>query len=293
MFNDNELVYLRTLEKILTTGEERNDRTGVGTISLPTQTMSFDIGFSPMILTTKQMFLNQMINELLFMLSGKTDTRILEQKGNKWWQGNTRKSELLKHNLPFEEGDMGPIYGFQWRHYGAEYTGMESDYTNKGFDQIKDLIQQLRTNPWGRRHIITTWNPTANKSAPLPPCHGIVTQFYVSNKYELDCTMYQRSGDMFLGVPYNIAFYSTLTYMIAKVCSMKPRNLTLIIGDAHIYKNHIDQVKLQLSRQPFFNPMLSFNFEHDKIDEIDDFKLEHFKWSNYTYHPKIATEMAV
>lgn len=284
--NFQESQYLDLMRKILTEGEERDDRTGTGTISIFGERMVFDISESFPLLTTKKVFFDKIISELLFFISGKTDTKILESQNNNIWKGNTRKEFLEKKGLTWEEGDMGPGYSFQWRHYGDEYKGCNFEY--KGIDQLNNLIEGIKNDPFGRRHILCSWNVKDLDSMALPPCHCLV-QFYVSKDGKLDCQMYQRSADFFLGVPFNIASYSLLTYMIAHVCNLKPRKFIHIFGDTHIYKNHIEQVEKQLERQPYNFPTLSLN---DKIDNIFNFKSDDFTVNNYQCHPYIKAEMS-
>lgn len=205
------------------------------------------------------------------------------------------KEFLAKRGLKYEEGDYGPSYGFQWRHFGAKYDekSRDKDYTGKGVDQLTELIDQIKNNPYSRRHILTAWTTKSPqiKEMPLPPCHAWC-QFYVSKDKFLDCQLYQRSGDMFLGVPFNIASYSTLTYMIAYITGLKPGKLIHIIGDAHIYLNHQKQVKEQLSRTPMPFPKLEI-VKKDTIKTIDDFKLDNLMIEEYNCWPRIKAKMAI
>ena len=232
------------------------DRTNVGTKALFGVSMEFDISERIPLITTKKLSYDLVIKELLFFISGKTDTRILEKQGvNIWKKIPLRSAKEL--GLKYDEGDMGPGYGFQWRHFNEEYTSCDITYTG-GIDQLANLIEGLRTDPFSRRHIFTAWNPCQIAEMALPPCH-LLAQFNVSaDRRWLDCILYQRSGDMFLGVPFNIASYAMLTYMIAHVVGLKPRRLIHFLGDAHIYSNHGEQVKRQLSRTPKPFARLSF-----------------------------------
>ena len=187
-----------------------------------------------------------------------------------------------------EVGDLGPVYGFQWRHFGAKYIDMNTDYTNQGIDQLQDVIQKLKTNPNDRRIIMSAWNPMDIPNMALPPCHCFV-QFYVSNS-ELSCMLYQRSGDVGLGVPFNIASYSLLTYMIAHVCDLKLGEFVHTIGDAHVYSNHIDGLEEQLKRTP--KPFPTINIKR-KVTKIDDFKFDDFELIDYNPDPAIKLDMAV
>jgi len=284
--------YLEALRGIREMGEAKPDRTGVGTVSIFGVKMRFDISERIPILTTKKVKFENIIKELLFFISGKTDTRILEEQGVKIWKGNTSRKYLDEQGLEYEEGDMGPGYGFQWRHWNAEYDGADKDYTGQGTDQLANLIKGIRTDPHSRRHILTAWNPEQISEMALPPCH-MFAQFNVSGdrKY-LDCQLYQRSADMFLGVPYNIASYAMLTYMIAHLTGLKPRSFVHIIGDGHIYSNHGDQVSKQLSRTPRPFPKLTFRGA-TRIHEIDDFTFDSFIIEGYTSWPHISAPMAV
>jgi thymidylate synthase len=285
--------YLKALEDVKTFGEAKADRTGTGTRSLfGGVRMSFDIRDKIPILTTKKISFDHIIKELLFFISGKTDVSILSKDGVKIWDANTTKKKLLELELPWNESDMGPSYPHQWRHYGQDYIGCHEDYKGKGIDQLKMLIENIRTDPLSRRHILTAWNPTQICETPLPPCH-ILAQFNVSGDRKfLDCQVYQRSGDMFLGVPFNITSYAFLTYMIGHITNLKPRTLIHVIGDAHIYNNHGDQVKRQLSRTPRPFPTLSFR-EATRLHEIDDFTFNSFIIEGYNAWPPIAGDMAV
>lgn len=289
----DEVQYIEAVKFILDNGESKSDRTGVGTISVFGRTMlEFDISNHLPIITTKKTFYNGVIRELLFFISGKTDTKILEESKVKIWAGNTSKEYLKDHNLPYREGDMGPSYPHSWRHWGAEYEGCDKDYTGLGIDQLSQLINGIRTNPFSRRHILCNWHVGHVDQMVLPPCH-ILAQFNVSgDKRYLDCLMYQRSADMFLGVPFNITSYCILTYMIAHICGLKPRRFVLTIGDAHIYNNHINVAKRMIARTPKPFPTLTFR-SPAKLQEIDDFNFDSFIIQGYTSWPTLSAEMAV
>lgn len=288
----DEHQYLELLKEIKDHGEAKPDRTGTGVNQIFGAAMVFDLRDRLPILTTKRIFYDIIIKELLFFISGKTDTRILEEQGVKIWKANTSKAALTAAGLPYEEGDIGTNYPFQWRHWGAEYTGCDADYTGKGIDQLKILIDGIRSDPFSRRHILSAWNVSQLSQMSLLPCH-VMAQFNVSNDRRwLDCQLYQRSGDMFLGVPFNITSYALLTYMIAHVCGLRPRKLIHALGDAHIYNNHGDQVKRQILRTPRPFPKLSFR-EATRIHEIDDFTFNSFIIEGYNSWPAITGEMAV
>ena len=242
------------------------------------------------VITTKKIWLRGVIEELLFFISGKTDTKLLEEKGINIWKGNTSSQFLKDKGLNYREGDMGPGYSHQWRHWGAPYQGCDHDYSNQGIDQLDNLITGIKKDPFGRRHIISAWNVRDLDSMALPPCHCFV-QFYISScgKF-IDCMLYQRSADMFLGVPFNITSYCLLTYIIGYFTQKIPRNFIHTMGDAHIYTNHIDQVKEQLTREPYEFPTITIE---GNPKSLEDLTYKSFKITNYKCHPTIIAEMAV
>tara|TARA_B100000780_G_scaffold248513_1_gene193867 strand:- start:1164 stop:2753 length:1590 start_codon:yes stop_codon:yes gene_type:complete len=285
-----EYQYLDLIRSIMEDGDERMDRTGTGTRSKFGATMRYSLrdGIMPL-LTTKRTFWRGVAEELLWFVSGSTNAKELQDKGIKIWDGNGSREYLDSIGLTErEEMDLGPVYGFQWRHFGAEYGTMHDNYDGKGVDQVAKLIETIKTNPTDRRMIITAWNPAAFHLMALPPCH-MFAQFYVANG-ELSCQMYQRSADMGLGVPFNIASYSLLTYMIAEVCGLKTGDFVHVIGDAHVYMNHLEPLKEQLKREP--RPFPKFKFKR-KVTDIDDFKYEDFELTGYKPHKRIAMEMSV
>ena len=287
-----ENTYLDLLRTILEEGESKPDRTGTGTKSIFGVQMRFNISERLPIVTTKKIFYENILKELLFFVSGKTNTKILEEQGVNIWKGNTSQDFIDKRGLEYDEGDMGAMYGHQWRHWNAKYDGADADYSDQGIDQLSDLITNIRDNPHSRRHILTTWNPEQLDEMVIHPCHFAV-QFNVSgNRKYLDCQLYQRSADMFLGVPYNITSYCILTYMIAHLTGLKPRYFIHSIGDAHIYSNHETQVNKQLSRTPRPFPIMKLRRGH-KIHEIDDFDFENFVIEGYTSWPFISAKMAI
>jgi len=277
-----EYQYLDSLRYVLTHGQKVPDRTGTGTIScfgLPR--MAFDLRKGFPLITTKRMSFKVVKEEFQFMWSGKTDCKLLAAQGVHIWDGNTSAEFLTKSGLPWREGDMGPSYGFQWRHWGATYQGCDVDYNSSGIDQIEMLINGIRINPSSRRHIISGWNVADIPNMALPPCHCLF-QCYVGFENDkpvwLDGQLYQRSADMFLGVPYNIAFYSLMLHHVAKQTNLIPRMFYHTMGDSHIYNNHIQHVQIQLERIPFPFPTLS----------IDNYKVD-----NYKCHSAIKATMAV
>ncbi|XP_043545265.1 thymidylate synthase [Chiloscyllium plagiosum] len=221
--------------------------------------------------------------------NGSTNSKELSEKGIRIWDANGSRDFLDKHGFSNrEEGDLGPVYGFQWRHFGAEYKDMHADYSGQGVDQLQNVIDTIRNNPDDRRIIMCAWNPKDVPHMALPPCHALC-QFYVCNG-ELSCQLYQRSGDMGLGVPFNIASYSLLTYMIAHITGLKPGDFIHTLGDAHVYNNHIEALKIQLQREPRPFPKLKIL---RNVESINDFKAEDFKLEGYNPHPTIKMEMAV
>lgn len=295
MSNKQEQQYLDLCKRILAEGEERKDRTGTGTFSLfaPPQ-LRFDLsnGQFPL-LTTKKVYFKSILYELLWFISGSTNGKVLEKEGVHIWKGNGSREYLDSIGLTDREvDDLGPIYGFQWRHFGAEYENCHTDYTGKGFDQIANVIHTIKTDPYNRRILLSAWNPPAFKKMALPPCH-VFCQFYVSyktGKPRLNCQMYQRSCDMGLGVPFNIASYALLTYMIAMVCDMEPGEFIHVMGDSHIYKDHVKALEKQIEREPRPFPKLIIK---RKVTSIDDFKFEDFQVVDYHPYPAIKMKMSV
>ncbi len=285
--------YLDMLEKILKEGTKKEDRTGTGTISYFGYQMRFDLSKGFPLLTTKKVFLKGIIHELLWFISGSTNIKYLVDnnvkiwndwpyaayKKSKYYQNETMEEFInkIKNDDDFAKkfGNLGPVYGKQWRNFG-------------GVDQLSWLINEIKTNPTSRRLIISAWNAPEIKDMALPPCHCFM-QFYV-NDGKLSCQLYQRSADMFLGVPFNIASYSLFTMMIAQVCGLKPGVFVHTFGDAHIYLNHLDQVNLQLTRTPKDLPTMKINPE---VKSIFDFKYEDFKLEGYDPYPAIKGEVAV
>ncbi|KAK0649296.1 thymidylate synthase/dCMP hydroxymethylase domain-containing protein [Cercophora newfieldiana] len=315
--NVEEHQYLELVREILEEGELRRDRTGTGTLSIfAPRPLKFKLNRNgtPILplLTTKRVFTRAIIAELLWFIEGNTSSLALSEKGVKIWDGNGSREFLDNLGLTHREvGDLGPVYGFQWRHFGAEYIDCKTDYTNQGVDQLQRIIHTLRTNPYDRRLILSAWNPKDLPQMVLPPCH-MFAQFYVSYprsktepeqqgepngegenkpKGHLHCQLYQRSCDMGLGVPFNIASYALLTHMLAHVCDLVPGSLTHVMGDAHVYLNHVDALKTQLEREPRDFPKLEISRE--KNGSIDGWKAEDFVIKGYNPHKTIAMEMSV
>merc|ERR1719183_2227938 len=284
-----EYQYLDAIREIIDKGIASDDRTGVGTRSLFGKMMRFDLRTSFPLLTTKRVFWRGVFEELLWFVRGDTNAKHLSDKGVKIWDGNGSKEFLEKRGLGHrEEGDLGPVYGFQWRHFGAKYVDMHTDYTGQGVDQLAECIKKIKEDPTDRRILLSAWNPADLDQMALPPCH-MFCQFFVANG-ELSCLMYQRSCDMGLGVPFNIASYSLLTCMIAQVCGLRPGEFVHSMGNAHVYLNHIEPLKTQLERTPRPFPVLKVNPE---VTDIDAFTAADFEIGGYNPHAKIAMEMAV
>lgn len=285
-----EYQYLDLIRHIIDNGVDKADRTEVGTKSVFGTQSRYSLRNNVLpLLTTKRVFYKGVLEELLWFIKGSTNANELKEKGIKIWDGNSSREFLDKQGFfDREVGDLGPVYGFQWRHFGAKYIDMNTDYSNQGIDQLKEVIQKLKTNPNDRRIIMSAWNPMDIPNMALPPCHCFV-QFYVSNS-ELSCMLYQRSGDVGLGVPFNIASYSLLTYMIAHVCDLELGEFVHTIGDAHVYSNHIEGLEEQLKRTP--KPFPTINIKR-KVTKIDDFKFDDFELKDYNPDPAIKLDMAV
>lgn len=287
-----EYQYLQLL-KYVVDQEIRPDRTNVGTASIFGPRLSFDISNSLPLITTKFVSWKTVLKELLFFLKGQTDSKILEQQNVNIWKGNTSREFLDNRNLKdYIEGDMGPMYGWIWRHIGAKYTGCSSPYNEKGYDQLAALIKGLKEDPYSRRHLLTTYCPLYTDQGVLAPCHGIVVQFYIENNDTLSCQVYIRSNDMFLGQPYNIASYAMLTYIIAKMIDKNPCRLIISIGDCHIYTNHFQQTLTQIKRKPLPFPLFKVN-DTVKNKSFDELELEDFDVLGYISHPTIKAPLAI
>ena len=261
--------YLDLMQKVLDEGQEKSDRTGTGTLSIFGHQMKFDLSKGFPLVTTKKVHLKSIIHELIWFLQGSTNISYLKENGVSIWD-----------EWADENGDLGPVYGAQWRSW--------PDGNNGTIDQIENLINGINNNPDSRRHSVSAWNPALVDEMALPPCHSLF-QFYVANG-ELSCQLYQRSADIFLGVPFNIASYALLTHMIAQVCNLKAGKFVHTLGDAHLYINHLEQAKLQLSREVMGLPELKLN---SNVDSIFDFKFEDIDIINYESHPAISAPIAV
>ncbi|KAJ6638179.1 Thymidylate synthase [Pseudolycoriella hygida] len=286
----DELQYLNLIKHILGHGKKRGDRTGVGTISVFGGQMRFNLRNQTFpLLTTKKVFFRGIAEELLWFIKGCTDAKELQKKNVRIWDGNSTREFLDKNGFTDrEEGDLGPVYGFQWRHFGAKYKTCKDDYSGHGVDQLNDVIKRIKENPNDRRIIMSAWNPIDVPQMALPPCHCLV-QFYVADG-ELSCQLYQRSADMGLGVPFNIASYALLTHMIAHVTGLKAGDFVHTLGDAHVYLNHIEPLQEQIKREPKPFPVLNFK---RTVNSIEDFVYEDFEIKDYVSHPSIKMDMAI
>uniref|UniRef100_A0A2C9JUE5 Thymidylate synthase n=1 Tax=Biomphalaria glabrata TaxID=6526 RepID=A0A2C9JUE5_BIOGL len=285
----DEQQYLDAIKEIMERGNLRSNRTGIDTKSIFGMQMKYCIRNSFPLLTTKRVFWRGILEELLWFIRGSTNGHELAQKDVHIWDANGSREFLDGRGLhDREEGDLGPIYGFQWRHFGAEYSNMHASYDGQGVDQLKSVIEKIKNSPNERTIIICAWNAKDLPKMALPPCHCLV-QFYVANG-ELSCQLYQRSGDMGLGVPFNIASYALLTYMIAHITGLKTGDFVHTLGDAHVYVNHEEPLKVQLSRKPRPFPKLVIK---RTVTEIEDFKADDFEIVDYNPHPRIKMEMAV
>lgn len=287
-----EYQYLDLLKKVLETGNERQDRTGVGTKSIFGVQMRFDISKEFPLLTTKRVSWNIILKELLWFLKGSTNSKLLEEQNVNIWKGNTSREFLDSRGLNnYPEGDIGANYGFQWRHWGAEYIDMNTNYSGSGIDQLAKVINEIKTNPESRRLIVSAWNVNDLDKMSLNPCHALF-QFYVDKeKGSLSCQLYQRSGDLFLGIPFNITSYSALTYIVADLCGLKPGEFIHTIGDAHIYKTHFDQVETQLSRHP--KPFCKLLLKSNEYSCIEEYSLKDFEIIEYNSYQSIKAPMAI
>ncbi len=261
--------YIDFLKHILDKGAHKSDRTGTGTISTFGYQMRFDLTKSFPLVTTKKLHLKSIIHELIWFLSGNTNIKYLQENGVKIW-----------NEWADEHGELGPVYGKQWRAWKTE--------TGETIDQIKNVIDQIKNNPSSRRLIVNAWNVGELSKMALPPCH-MMFQFYVTDG-KLSCMSYQRSADAFLGVPFNIASYSLLTYMMAEQCELEPGEFVWTGGDCHIYENHIEQVNLQLTRKPYALPALKIK---RKPNSIFDYQFDDFEFENYQHHPAIKAPIAI
>ncbi len=307
--NKEEKEYLKILKELKDFGHKRQTRNAI-TYSTFGKVLNFDLSKSFPLLTTKKMAIKSIFEELKFFLLGQTNNKILKEKNVHIWDGNTTKEFIEKCNLPYEEDDLGPMYGYQWRYFNAEYDSCETDYTGKGFDQLIDIINLIKKDPFSRRILMTSYNPAQAKKGVLYPCHGISIQFYVeehNEKLYLDCLMHQRSADSFLGVPFNIASYAMLVHFICNhinctggVTSKQniyPGKLMMIFGDMHIYSEHLEAVEKQINREPFLFPQIKINYDilsfdnNNSIGSISNLEFSDIEILDYKSHEPIKAKM--
>jgi len=328
MDQHEEIQYLKMLADVMADGVDKKDRTGVGTKSVFGGQMRFTLRDHFPVLTTKRVFWKGVVEELLWFIRGGTDSKDLEEKGVYIWRDNTTKEFLASRGLQYPEGEIGPGYGYQWRYFNADYEAMRMvscppmegfngpvyrDYRegerleegeeivdviskapnmfNKGVDQLQYIVDLIKREPDSRRMTLSAWNPCQIDQMALPPCH-LLSQFYVANG-EISCQLYQRSCDLFLGVPFNISSYSLLTCMLAKMTGLKPGEFVWTGGDVHIYNNHKDAVLEQLGRKPYPFPTLSINKDLNRLKDIEDSQLEDYELVGYQCHPTIKAPMAI
>ena len=281
----NEQAYLDLLHLVLTEGTEKGDRTGTGTLSHFGAQLRFNLADGFPLLTTKKVHFKSIVYELFWFLSGSTHVDYLQANGVRIWNEWSTAEQTARFNRP--AGDLGPVYGHQWRNYGASQRE-DGSYNNDGVDQITQVIEQIKTNPNSRRLIVSGWNPCEADQVALPPCHTLFQFFVADNK--LSCQLYQRSADLFLGVPFNIASYALLTHMVAQVCGLEVGEFIWTGGDCHIYQNHREQVELQLTRELYKLPTLTLNPD---VKDIFAFKYEDISVDGYESHPAIKAKVAV
>lgn len=281
----NEQAYLDLLRHVMSEGTEKGDRTGTGTLSHFGAQLRFDLTSGFPLLTTKKVHFKSIVYELLWFLSGSTHVDYLQENGVRIWNEWATAEQTARFNRP--AGDLGPVYGHQWRNYGATKSE-EGRYHHDGVDQITQVIEQIKTNPNSRRLIVSGWNPSEAEQVALPPCHTLFQFFVADNK--LSCQLYQRSADLFLGVPFNIASYALLTHMVAQVCGLEVGEFIWTGGDCHIYQNHREQVELQLTRDLYPLPTLALNPE---VKDIFAFNYKDISVNGYESHPAIKAKVAV
>jgi thymidylate synthase len=290
MINQFDETYHSLISDVLHNGNNRSDRTNTGTLSCFGKSMRFDISTHFPLITTKKVYFKGVVEELLWMLKGDTNAKKLSAKGVKIWDLNGSKEFLKSYGLHYEEGHLGPVYGHQWRFYNAKYVDANTNYKNQGFDQIHHIIESIKKAPCSRRHILNSWNPSQVSEMALPPCH-VMCQFYCDDvNNTISCQMYQRSGDIGLGVPFNIASYALLTYIIGYYTGYKPKEFIHVLGDAHIYNNHIESLREQITRNSFIPPKLNLINMPVNFEDLD---YKNFELVNYLSHNTIKMSMAV
>jgi thymidylate synthase len=299
--NQEEQNYLNMMKNIIKNGNLRPTR-NANTFALFGKSLEFDLKNGFPLLTTKKMFLRGVFEELKFFALGKTNTKELEEKGVNIWKGNTSREFLDKNGHPnYQEGDMGPMYGFQLSHFGAEYKGCDYNYESEGYNQLEDVINLLKTDKFSRRILMTTYNPSQSKEGVLYPCHGLTIQFAVEGKQsnELVCSMYQRSADFFLGIPFNIASYALLVHIICNIINnnvekenqLIPGRLVMFMGDVHVYEGHLEAVYSQLNNLPNRFPWLYINKQLSNFKDIENLEFTDLELIGYNSYQSIKAEM--
>jgi dihydrofolate reductase/thymidylate synthase len=294
----DETQYTDLLKDIIKNGEIKHGRNGM-TRSLfgPQHTFDLEKGFP--LLTTKRMFFSGIVKELLFFIRGETNSNILSDQGVRIWEQNTTREFLDSRGLDYQAGDMGPMYGYNWRHFGTEYKGCASDHTGQGFDQLSQLIESLTQDPGSRRHLLTTHDPSTVGQSVLAPCHGLTVQFNVRSTGHLDCKMYQRSVDTALGYPFNIASYGLFVHLLCHVTGYRPGKLIMTLGDTHLYETHLDKINRQINRAPLIKPTLEIVKQFDPLTSTVEEKIRYLEnvtsddilLKDYNYWPGIKMDM--
>lgn len=300
--NYEEQQYLDLVSEIVRISKPRTTRNNAITQAVFGKRMEFSLENEVLpLLTTKRVFFRGIVEELLWMLRGCTDAGKLQEKNIRIWDGHSSREHLDSVGLGhYREGDTGPLYGFQWRHQGAEYSSCDADYIDRGVDQIANVIESLRDDPHGRRHIVNAWIPNDLHKMALSPCH-VMFQFFVEDDGKLSCMLFQRSGDIGLGVPFNIASYALLTKLIAAAVGRKAKKFIHILGDVHAYENHVEPLKHQLNLQPFPFPKVTIDLPSDLaqmstqevLTAFETLSFDHFHLHDYQCHKSIKMDMVV
>lgn len=297
-YEQGEMGYLQLLRDVCDRGERRIDRTGTGTLSVfAPDPLRFDLSKSMPVYTTKRVAWKTVIKELLWFVKGHTDARLLQEQNVHIWDGHTSNAFLRARSLPYREGVLGPGYGWQWRRFGAPYddklaaANVPHSGVTAGFDQLRYVERLLREDRFSRRIFLSSWNANDLDQMALAPCH-VSCQFYVTKADELSCHVYMRSNDLFLGNPFNVLSYATLTSLLAKRCLLKPKELIMSFGDAHVYVDHLTSVSTQLSRKPFPFPTMTVD---DRVQHIEyqDLVPDDFCIKDYRHHPSLSGKMSV
>jgi thymidylate synthase len=288
-----ETQYLELVDDVINHGHKGIGRGGAATRSLFGKKMEFSLHSDRIpLFTTKRTFFRGVVEELLWMLRGSSDATELSDKGINIWKGHSSREFLDSRGLTdYEVGDIGPLYGYQWRHAGEPYIGCKADYRGKGVDQIANLIDGLHNDQRSRRHVVCAWSASEIDSMALAPCHCMFQMYLDENG--LSCLLNQRSADLGLGVPFNVGSYAILTRIIAKCLGVVPHKLIHIIGDAHVYEDHIDALREQIIRKPFEFPCMKINKEISNIDDIENLEFGDFELSDYKHHKKICMKMVI